>query len=115
VQNGKALLGPLAVDYPEHPYGESRPAAGYSRPHELALSRTPDSRLGLWAVLRDVNAAGPVVRLELVDTEARPVQVHLARNQFEALRPTVGERLYVTPRRVRVFLGAGDQLAGSGI
>ncbi len=115
VQNGRALLGPIAVDCPEHAVIESRPAAGYARPHELVLSRTPDSRSGLWATLQAVSSAGPVVRLELADADARLVQVDLARNQFEALRPSVGERLYVTARKVRVFLEGADELAGSGI
>ncbi len=52
VQNGRAILGPLAVDYPEHPHEEVRSATGYARPHELALSRTPAATNGLWATLR---------------------------------------------------------------
>ena len=32
VEKGRALLGPLALDYPEHAAAESRPAAGYARP-----------------------------------------------------------------------------------
>ena len=115
VQNGKAILGPLAIDYPEHQDGQSRPAAGYARPHELVLSRTPASTSGLWATLQSVNSAGPVVHLELADGDARLVRVDLARHQFETLRPTVGERLYVTPRKVRVFVEGPDELAGAGI
>ena len=42
VQGGKALLGPIAVEYPEHPHDEARDAAGYSRPHEL--DSQPDRR-----------------------------------------------------------------------
>ena len=42
VQHGKALLGPLAIAYPEHPHTEARNAVGYLRPHELALTREND-------------------------------------------------------------------------
>src|SRR5215216_4718188 len=40
VQDGKALLGPLAVEYPDHPSIEPRDATGYTRPHEFDLIRT---------------------------------------------------------------------------
>ena len=51
-----------------------------------------------------MNPAGAVVKLELEDGEARLVQVETTREQFEALQPAAGERLYVRPRQVRIFV-----------
>jgi sulfate/thiosulfate transport system ATP-binding protein len=103
VEGGKAHLGPLAVDYPDHPHEEARTAAGYARPHELDVDRQ-DGGGGFWATLRHANPAGAVVKLELVDGDARVVQVETTREQYEALHPTPGERLYVKPRQVRIFV-----------
>jgi sulfate transport system ATP-binding protein len=107
VESGKALLGPFLLDYPEHPHAEARPAAGYTRPHELEVGRQEDGG-GLWAQLRGLNAAGSVVKLEL-ETADGPLQVEMGRERFEQFKPQLGERLYVRPRKVRVFLGTDRQ------
>jgi sulfate transport system ATP-binding protein len=103
VEHGRALLGPLAVDYPEHPAADSRPAAGYARPHELEVTRSDDGN-GLWATLSAAHAAGAIMRLELVGDDKQILQVEVARDRFDSLAPTVGERLYVRPRKIRVFV-----------
>lgn len=103
VEAGKALLGPLAFDYPDHPDTDARPAAGYSRPHEIEVARDDAGNGGLWAHLRAVNAAGSIIKLEL-QAEHGPIQVDLPRDRFEVLRPALGESLYVRPTRVRVFM-----------
>jgi sulfate transport system ATP-binding protein len=103
VQDGRAVLGPIAVAYPEHPHAEARDAAGYARPHELDISRDEDGG-GLWAVVNDVRAAGAVVKIEAGDDDGRLIQVELGRDQYAHIRAIVGERVYIKPRRVRVFM-----------
>ena len=105
VEKGRALLGPLAVDYPEHAAADSKPAAGYARPHELDVART-DSGDGLWAILETANLAGAIVKLELLDDERKLLQVEVARDHYDALNPKIGERLYVRPKKLRVFVGS---------
>ena len=107
VESGKALLGPLAIDYPAHTDPTPQPAAGFARPYELELSRTASSG-GMWAVVQTIGQAGSVARIELSDDENRSIQVELSRERFLALAPLVGERFYVTPRNVRVFLMKGQ-------
>jgi sulfate transport system ATP-binding protein len=104
VEHGRALLGPLAVDYPEHASAVPRPAAGYVRPHELEVARN-DTGDGLWAILEIANAAGAIVKLELLDDDRKLLQVEVARDYYDALNPKMGERLYVRPRKLRVFVG----------
>jgi len=103
VESGRAHLGPLSVDYPAHADHSPRDAQGFARPYELDLARVEDGQ-GFWATLRHVNPAGAIVKLELEDAEKRVVQVEATREQFDALRPVAGERLYVTPRQVRIFV-----------
>src|SRR4051812_1295297 len=103
VQRGKATLGPIAVPFPEHPHEEARDAAGYARPHELEISRT-DEGGGMWTTVTDVRAVGALVKVEVEDAERRAIQVELGREQYEQLRAIVGERVFVKPRKVRVFM-----------
>jgi sulfate/thiosulfate transport system ATP-binding protein len=103
VQGGEALFGGLAVPYPEHPHAEPRTAAGYARPHDLDIRRTEDGG-GLWATVNDVRIAGAIVKIEVVDEDARAIQVEMGRERYADVRAIIGERVYVRPRRVRVFM-----------
>jgi sulfate transport system ATP-binding protein len=103
VEGGRAHFGPLSLEYGEDMGGEPRSAQGFARPYDLELAREEQGD-GFWATLRHVNPAGAVVKLELEDGETRLVQVETTREQFEALHPEAGERLYVKPRQVRIFV-----------
>ena len=102
VQSGRAELGPLEVDYPDYASEEVREAAGYARPHDLDLTRE-DAGGGLWAIVSDVRTAGAVVKIELSDAAGRLLYVELGRDRYDELRVGAGERVYVKPKRVRVF------------
>jgi sulfate/thiosulfate transport system ATP-binding protein len=104
VQGGHASLGPLEMEYPDHPHDEARPAAGYSRPHELEVRRSENAGGGFWATVRHASITGALVKLDLTTDDDRPVQVDTTREQYEKLRATPGERLYVRPRQVRIFV-----------
>jgi sulfate/thiosulfate transport system ATP-binding protein len=85
---------------------------GYCRPHELEISRA-DRGDGLWATVADARVAGAVARMELHDSEGGVIQVELGREAYTRLAAEAGERVYVTPRRLRVF-PPGGQPAGIG-
>jgi sulfate/thiosulfate transport system ATP-binding protein len=108
VEAGRAHLGPLSVAYPDHKGLAPRIAQGFARPYDLDLDRQEGAGGGFWATLRHVTPAGAVVKIELQDADARVVQVEATRDAFEALRPQAGERLYVRPRQVRIFVEAAQ-------
>jgi sulfate transport system ATP-binding protein len=104
VENGRAHLGPLAVDYPGHPHGSAVAASGYARPHELEVARDEGRGGGFWATLTHIHAAGSVVRLELAHDVDRVVQVETSHESLGSLSAEIGDRLYVRPRNIRVFV-----------
>jgi sulfate/thiosulfate transport system ATP-binding protein len=103
VQDGRAVLGPIAVAFPDHPHAEARDASGYARPHELDLSREEDGG-GLWVTVTDVRASGALVKIEAADRDGSLIRVELGRAEYDAIRVIAGERVYLKPRRVRVFV-----------
>jgi len=103
VEAGRGIFGPLAVEYPVHADPAPRVAAAYTRPHEFEVSRN-ETGSGLWAVLEQVASVGAMVRLELAGAHGGPIHAELGRDQFERLAVQPGDRLYVTPRKVRVFV-----------
>jgi len=65
VQDGKAHVGNLELDYPAYQDAQSRPATVYVRPHELDLERTANSTASLAGRVLHVNPVGPVARVQV--------------------------------------------------
>lgn len=106
VQNGRAVLGTLNLDYPEYPHDESRPATVYMRPHELEIERHRNGTPSLAAKVQRLNPAGAVARVGLVaiDEGGRDLCVDLSPDRFAELNLKLGDTVYVLPRRMRVFV-----------
>jgi sulfate/thiosulfate transport system ATP-binding protein len=105
VQAGRAFLGPLAVPYSDYPHDDARPAAVYVRPHELDVGREPDGPASLAARVLHVNAAGPLARVQLEALEGGlGLQVQVPPEKWAGLDLKAGDTVYLSPRRVRVFV-----------
>jgi len=103
VESGQAHVGGLSVDYPDHDSGDSRPATGYVRPHELDVVREPGEGT-IEALVVRVHAIGPVVRVLLEDARGEVLLVDLGRERAAELALSPGETVGVAPRKVRVFV-----------
>jgi sulfate transport system ATP-binding protein len=105
VQNGRAHVGSVALDYPEYPHEEARPAAVYVRPHELHITAAPNGVPSLAARVLHANPAGWVARVQLLALDSGAViQVDVTPERFAELGLEAGRTVYVSPRRVRVFV-----------
>ena len=105
VQNGRAFLGDTVVPCPDYLHDEERDAALYVRPHELDIEHVAESASSLPATVLHVHPAGAVARVQLV-AEAGEValNVDLSPERCEGLNLRRGDRVYVAPRRARVFV-----------
>jgi sulfate transport system ATP-binding protein len=107
VEGGKALLGDTGtVEVPAKLFGiaDNGRIDAYIRPHELDLSRTPDSSNCLTGRIVHLNPAGSVVKVRvLAEDFGLMLNVDLAQDRYRMLAVKPGEIVYVTPKAAKVF------------
>jgi sulfate transport system ATP-binding protein len=98
VFHGRAFGHPhVEVDVPAE-------AQVYVRPHELDLTYEADGVSSLEARVVHINPAGAVARVQLAAHDGAAIQVELSQGRYAELNLKPGDRVYVSPRRVRVFV-----------
>jgi sulfate transport system ATP-binding protein len=96
---------------------QAAPSIGFVRPHEFEIARTAVvGSQALPATVSRLNAAGPLVRLDLtVADAAQPVVVEISHARLRELSLREGDQVYLTPTEIRVFSNtAADDLVDFG-
>ncbi|MBX3414736.1 MAG: sulfate/molybdate ABC transporter ATP-binding protein [Pirellulales bacterium] len=105
VERGRAVLGDWELDYPEYPHAESRQATLYVRPHELELERAPNGVPSLKAHVLRVNPTGSLAKVYLdIPDHGIAMNAEVSSARCAELELRAGDTVYVSPRRVRVFV-----------
>jgi len=105
VSGGRADLGGLNVEYPEYMDRESREATAFVRSHELDIQRVRNGRPALQANIVHINPAGQVVKVRLhAEQFGVWLNVDLGWERYNELKLHPGETVFVSPRRMRVFV-----------
>jgi sulfate/thiosulfate transport system ATP-binding protein len=96
----------------EAPDGE---AMAFVRPHDIDIERSPVPG-SLEALVQDVHAIGPLVRVELAHA-SELIEVELTRERASVLDLAKGQQVWLKPRQVKVFAApaSGLEEGGSGI
>ncbi len=103
IRDGVAQVGTWEVDAPEHA-GASGAVFAFVRPHEIELRRRFIGKAAVLAQVRQVRSFGSAVKLDLTREEGDGwLEVELSHEEFQNLRPQVGEWLLARPRRFRIF------------
>jgi sulfate transport system ATP-binding protein len=104
VAEGFAQLG-FELTPPGSPHDPSKPVTAYVRPHELEIDRIPRGNSSLKAEVVRINAAGAAVKVEVAAEEfGISINVEIGQEQHARLNLRPGDRVFVFPRRVRVFV-----------
>jgi sulfate/thiosulfate transport system ATP-binding protein len=78
IEEGKVFLGNIPIDAPDDVGEFGKTAMVFVRPHLLEIEQQPSVGHSFRAKVGHVNAAGPLVRVDLVSEWGDPVQVELA-------------------------------------
>jgi sulfate transport system ATP-binding protein len=104
IEQGKAVLSGMTVDVPGLAGHTKSSANVYVRPHELGVDRHPIGPASLTARILRINPAGSQAKIALAVEDGREIQVDLPLERYAELQLISGETVYVSPRRVRVFV-----------
>jgi sulfate/thiosulfate transport system ATP-binding protein len=117
VENGRAFWHGIPIDYPDYPHAQASEARVYLRPHELDITRTsahaphgtaaydPAGNGSLPASVLRIARSGAIVRISCrPDGSESELHVDMPADTARDLALQPGERVAITPRKVRVFL-----------
>lgn len=105
LNQGRFALGSAQIEAPEHIHVTDTEAVGYVRPHHLAIEREKKSDDYIPAKVTYTHAVGPVVYIEmkLLDSSSF-VEAEISKAEFKELKLQIGEKVFVRPKEVRVFV-----------
>lgn len=105
IHHGRAKIGAIELDAPEHANIHDCPAIGYVRPHDIEIERTLAGDGAIEAVVHRVYFVGPLVRIELVrEDNSELVDAEMSAERYDMLNLREGEHAFLKPRNLRLFL-----------
>jgi sulfate transport system ATP-binding protein len=103
VEQGKACLGEFSIDVSAEAHADGKSALVFVRPHLLEIERQPDGCDAFRAKVTHINAAGPVVKVDLLTGWGDPVQVELSHGKFLSLGLKRDDEVFVRPKEKKIF------------
>lgn len=103
VSAGTVQFGPLALPFPEERQQIHGDARVFIRPYDVTIDTKTNGMPSVSAEILRVHSAGPVVRLELHTETGQSLAAELSQERFGTMSLSVGSRVYVRPRHIRVF------------
>ena len=106
LHRGRAWIGGIEVDAPEHTEAEELSAVAYVRPHDIHVDRIVNGEGAIEARVSHVLSVGPVVRLELIRNDSDDkelIQVEISKERFRELQLVRGDQVFIKPSRYDLF------------
>ena len=108
VENGKVYIGDTAIavqDSHDHskPDNNNR-AMVYVRPHLLEISLAPNGNDYFRGIVKHINPAGSMVKIELISQWGDPVHVELDHERFDQLALQPETEVFLSPKQKKVFV-----------
>ena len=103
VEGNKIHLGEFSTEWSQSSQEHALPAVAYVRPHLLDIDHRPDGRPQFRGSIAHINAAGSVVKVEVITPAGALVQVEMPQERYRHLRLQKGTQVFVTVKGLKVF------------
>lgn len=109
LHRGRAWIGGIEINAPEHTEAEELSAVAYVRPHDIHVDKVDHAVNGEGAIAAHVShilSVGSIVRLQLVRDDGKDkklVEVEISRERFRELQLTRGDQVFIKPSRFDLF------------
>ena len=104
VEGRKVYLGEMPIDLPAESAPDAKSALVFVRPHLLEIEQHRNGGDSFRAKVTHINAAGPLVKVDLVTDWGDPVQVELSHGKYLSLGLKRDDEVFVRPRERKIFL-----------
>ncbi|MBI3314014.1 MAG: sulfate ABC transporter ATP-binding protein [Candidatus Omnitrophica bacterium] len=101
-ENGKVYLADTPVAVQENLKPGAQNATVYIRPHLFDVERTPGPQ-SFKAMVKYVNAAGPVAKMEVVTPSGDTIHIELSQEKYRRFHFKKDEEVFVTPKEMKLF------------
>jgi sulfate/thiosulfate transport system ATP-binding protein len=113
VEEGKVYLGDVPIDLPYEAAEDAKTALVFIRPHLLEIELQPNGDDHFRARVEHVNAAGSVVKVDLITDWGEPVHVELPHERYRTLGLKRDDRVFVIPKERKIFTDERTALNGA--
>jgi sulfate transport system ATP-binding protein len=104
VEEGKAFLGEMPIDLPAESARDAKSAMVFVRPHSLEIEHERNGGDNFRAKVSHINAAGPLVRVDLMTDWGDPVHVEISHGRYSSLGLKREDEVFIRPRERKVFV-----------
>jgi sulfate transport system ATP-binding protein len=106
VEEGKVFLGELPFELPADSASDAQSALVFVRPHLFEIDRKGGESFR--ARVTHINAAGPLVKVELIAEWGASVHVEISHARYASLGLKRNDEVFVRPREGKVFVESKD-------
>ncbi|YCI78314.1 sulfate/molybdate ABC transporter ATP-binding protein [Bacillus sp. R1-10] len=107
VHKGKLVTGNVEMNAPG---SEDGAGTGYVRAHNFIIEREQAEKDSIASIVDHIHTIGPIVRIEVIRQDTNePLEIELTKEQYLNLEINKGERVFVRPKELKVFV---DFMAG---
>jgi sulfate/thiosulfate transport system ATP-binding protein len=104
VEEGKVYLGELPIDLPAESAQDAKSALVFVRPHLLEIEHQRNGGGNFRAKVSHINAAGPLVKVDLMTDWGDPVHVEISHGRYLSLGLKREDEVFIRPRERKVFV-----------